>query len=705
MSATARNDYKAAFKEWAATDLSRFIYVAKVTIAALLAMAVCIEANLSMPQTAIFTVFIVMQPQSGMVFSKSFYRFIGTCIGIIISIFLMDAFSQDRAEFIILLAIWIGICSAVGFKYRNFMSYGFVLSGYTAAIVCLPTLPMPLSVFDFAVERFSEVSIGLLCSSIISEILFPKTLSSSLYANEKARYSSVWGTFMDSSNIFEEGKNSFNYSKDILGTNALRINSSFETNINKSDKIYFQRLNSEFMHLCTSYFSLKNILNTLEKKGKEDIIISLKQLYEPIKGTLKKNYSKELASKDSVEDIKKELRGIKKRLRTDIEEKKKELQLSSFNDLNDFNAVSRLMERVLGEFILYISTYASFNKKSKKGYESFSQPIQFSTHTDNVLLFLSVLRGSGVFIVMMLFWIFSGWEYGPFSVIAAVASTLLLGSAPSPVDAVKNFLKGAFFSFFVTGVYDLYILPTFVSDIQTLALAVTPLLAFTAWMMTIPSKGLFAFGFILIFITVCSMDLQYSMNLNVYIDTSIATMLGLMGAGAAFIVVNSWSEGWNKKRVSKLLSQKISSLPTKKLSLQRVKLESSGFDLIQRFSTLGRLNSTSSNQLFKWLLSTLEIGRAVIDIRISLGHFEAKNVKKVYLILNIIRKLFNENDKNDKKALVDKFEKNFIELSNTRYTMANEQKAMRNILLELSIIHTIIKNKISLPIQGADKWN
>jgi len=701
----AKARFKTAFRAWAGSDLERFVYVGKVTLASLLAMAVCIEANLTMPQTAIFTVFIVMQPQSGMVFSKSFYRFAGTCIGIVISIFLMDAFSQERAEFIILLAVWIGICSAVGFKYRNFMSYGFVLSGYTAAIVCLPTLPMPLNVFGFAVERFSEVSIGLLCSSIISESLFPKTLSSSLFANEKARFRSVMETLTESSNIFDEETNRFHYSKDILGPDALRINSAFETNIDKKDKIYFQRLNSEFMHLCTSYFSLKNIVQTLKEQGKENLIASVRELYHPIARTLEQRHSKKEIANGSLEEMIKDVKGIQRELKKHIQENKEQLHLTHFNDINDFNAMTTLIARLLHEFILYLSTYASFSKRDQKSYESFARPIKFSTHTDSVLLLLSVLRGSGVFVLMMLFWIFTGWEYGSFSVIAAVAATLLLGSAPHPLDAVNNFLKGAFLSFFVTGVYDLYMIPTYVSDMQTFCLVLTPLLAFTAWMMTVPGKGLFAFGFILMFITVCSMNLQYRMNLNVYIDTSLATIIGLMGAGAAFILVNSWSDSWNKKRVSKLLSGRIASLPTTKLAHQRVRLESSGFDLVQRFSTLGKLNSSSSGQLFKWLLSTLEIGRAIIEIRTNLGYFEAKKVKKVYLLLNIIRKLFNEKDKSDKQSLIEKFEKNFIELSRARYSLANEQKAMHHILLELSIIHTIIKNKISLPIQGVDRWH
>ena len=160
---------KESIIEWINSDLTIIIYVIKLTMAALLAMSVSMYFNLSSPQTSVFTVFIVMQMYSGMVFSKSFYRFLGTLIGFIISLVLVSAFSQDRVWFMGFFTIWIAICAAAGFKYRNFISYGFVLSGYTVALIVLPNIDNPLNIYGFAIERISEVVVGLLSASVISE--------------------------------------------------------------------------------------------------------------------------------------------------------------------------------------------------------------------------------------------------------------------------------------------------------------------------------------------------------------------------------------------------------------------------------------------------------------------------------------------------------------------------------------------------------
>ena len=167
--------WRRTLNEWLTVDAPVLIYMAKTTIAALLALWISMTLNLPDPRTAIFTVFIVMQPQSGLVFSKSYYRVLGTIAGVGMSLLIMGMFSQDPLWFIALFAFWIGLTTAAGFKYRNFQFYGFVLAGYTLCIVALPVIETPLEVFDIAVSRFSEVIVGIMAATLISDIIFRST--------------------------------------------------------------------------------------------------------------------------------------------------------------------------------------------------------------------------------------------------------------------------------------------------------------------------------------------------------------------------------------------------------------------------------------------------------------------------------------------------------------------------------------------------
>src|SRR5947209_20322494 len=102
------------------------IFAAKTTASGLIALLIAFTFNLDQPQWALLTVFIVSQPQSGLVLAKSFYRIIGTVVGAIMALFLVSLFAQERVLFLGSLAIWIGFCTFASKQTRNFASYGFV---------------------------------------------------------------------------------------------------------------------------------------------------------------------------------------------------------------------------------------------------------------------------------------------------------------------------------------------------------------------------------------------------------------------------------------------------------------------------------------------------------------------------------------------------------------------------------------------------
>src|SRR3954453_13734873 len=117
---------------------SPMIFAAKTTASGLIALLIAFTFNLDQPQWALLTVFIVSQPQSGLVLAKSFYRIIGTLVGAAVALLLVALFAQERVLFLGALALWIGVCTFGSQYARNFAAFSFVLSGYTAAIVGIP---------------------------------------------------------------------------------------------------------------------------------------------------------------------------------------------------------------------------------------------------------------------------------------------------------------------------------------------------------------------------------------------------------------------------------------------------------------------------------------------------------------------------------------------------------------------------------------
>ncbi|WP_158240787.1 FUSC family protein [Telmatospirillum siberiense] len=147
-----------------------YIHAARAVFAALLALWVAFQLELSTPYSAATTVLLVAHPVHGMVLSKSLYRLAGTVIGAVVAVALMGAFAQTPELFILGLSLWMGLCTATSTVLNNFRSYGAVLAGYTVVLICLPIVDTPQDIFNVAVNRVSVVTVGIVCSALVASL-------------------------------------------------------------------------------------------------------------------------------------------------------------------------------------------------------------------------------------------------------------------------------------------------------------------------------------------------------------------------------------------------------------------------------------------------------------------------------------------------------------------------------------------------------
>src|SRR5215472_10818836 len=157
-----------------------WIFAAKTTASGLLALWIAFTFNLDQPKWSLLTVFIVAQPQSGLVLAKSFYRIIGTLVGAAVALLLVSLFAQERVLFLGSLAAWVGVCTYASRYARGFAGYSFALSGYTVAIVGISGALEPGNAFFIAVGRVSEISLGIMITAVISHLILPVSLAQSL---------------------------------------------------------------------------------------------------------------------------------------------------------------------------------------------------------------------------------------------------------------------------------------------------------------------------------------------------------------------------------------------------------------------------------------------------------------------------------------------------------------------------------------------
>jgi uncharacterized membrane protein YccC len=156
------------------------IFAVKTFAASLLALYIAFWAGLDDPRWSFLTVFVVSQPDSGLVLAKSFYRILGTIAGLLVAIALVFVLAQYGELFVAGLAVWICFCNFAARAVRNFASYGFQLAGYTVAIVGIPAALAPTGAYPLMVARCTEILLGIVCAALISRLVLVRDLSPKL---------------------------------------------------------------------------------------------------------------------------------------------------------------------------------------------------------------------------------------------------------------------------------------------------------------------------------------------------------------------------------------------------------------------------------------------------------------------------------------------------------------------------------------------
>ena len=150
------------------------LYGIRLWAAVCLALFVAFGLQLDNAYWAAVTAATVCQPVLGASLRKGWFRLVGTIIGGIAAVVLSGCFPQDRAAFLLSLALWGGVCALGATLLRNFASYGAALSAITAAVIIGDELGtvggIDGNAFTLALTRGTEIGIGIVSAGLVLAI-------------------------------------------------------------------------------------------------------------------------------------------------------------------------------------------------------------------------------------------------------------------------------------------------------------------------------------------------------------------------------------------------------------------------------------------------------------------------------------------------------------------------------------------------------
>ena len=129
--------------------------------------------HLPRPWWVLMAVYVTTQPLAGALRPKMTYRLLGIVAGAAAAVVLVPHLVNSPPALCLAIAAWIGLCLYLAIQERTPRTFGFMLAAYTAAIVGFPYLDQPGDIFQIALDRVEEMSLGVICATVAHTVFAP----------------------------------------------------------------------------------------------------------------------------------------------------------------------------------------------------------------------------------------------------------------------------------------------------------------------------------------------------------------------------------------------------------------------------------------------------------------------------------------------------------------------------------------------------
>ncbi|MFL1525515.1 FUSC family protein [Pseudomonas sp. O230] len=502
-----------------APDRRALQFAIKTLIGGGLALWLALRWGLEQPAWALMTAFIVAQPLSGMVVQKGLARLLGTLIGTLMSVVFMGLFAQTPWLFLLALALWLGLCTASSTLLRSAWSYSFVLAGYTVAIIALPAIAHPLTVFDQAVARCTEICLGILCATAASALLWPMRVERQLADQARAAWHS--GMHAARATLAGDGqarKGLLEILGRIVAVDAQREHAWFEGGLGRQRARAISGLSQKLLMLLRIARSVRRQWKQLEPQEAEQLMPWMTEVQDA------------LASPDPAT-----LQALRPRL------------LDASHDPQISSAQSYCLVR----FALLMDTAMAANAALtavEEGKETVDPPRALTPHRDLSLALVFGARSALAFLVVACFWLATAWPAASGALLLTCVVCSLFASRENGAQIGMSFMRGIFLAIPAAFIVGQILLPQW-SGFALLCMGMGVPLFFGALGMARPQIGATATSFCLHFIVLVSPLNAMKFDVATFFNSAQAMVVGVGAAVLAFHLLILRNPTWHGRRL------------------------------------------------------------------------------------------------------------------------------------------------------------
>ncbi|WP_162600643.1 FUSC family protein [Paraburkholderia sp. C35] len=603
-------------------DLPRFLHAFKAALAVILSMLICMRLELRAPGTSMVSAVIVMLAQrSGMVIARAFYRTLGIACGSLAGLTLISLFAQQPPLFIAGLSIWVGLFVAGSSYYKNYQSYGFVLSGYAACITTVPEWPVPYDVVINLIYIVSEVMIGVAMGSLVSALVFPQKVVPALITWRESALGKLLPALRAAAlgNSKDDPIDSYmKLIRESVSIEELRTAAVFEDPEMRLRNDALTMLDRTFLDTVTRLYALDRARHMTQHVGAE-VQAEIDATFDLLAKAAATDDTGTQETANRLQALETQLSSIRDTLPERVA-----VQLSKVSP-NDDNY--RAIEMVGAEVYTATTSLREFcgacsivlNPPKIQLSLPIIQAIAFMRNapirSSGLSALLSGLRAAIATGVVGAAWVASGWTNGYIAVVSAGITSGFFSLSPTPAAASWDAFVGCAIACVVGFFVNFMLMPGF-GDVSLLALCFGILIFFSSYASTFPRFIAMGAGF--------SIYLCYLLtptNVAVYdppylLDRGFGLLIGIGVAASAFSLVAPKEGEWLAKRYARRIEDVLSHAATDLIDVETsAQLGMSMRDLIVRIVTVPGVSQAYRENITKWAFGQLWIANALIHVR------------------------------------------------------------------------------------------
>ncbi len=597
----------------------RWLFIGKTFLAAILALFISFRLQLAAPSTALVTVFIIAQPQSGLIIAKGFYRILGTSVGSLMSVLLIALCAQNPTLFLCALSLWVGLCVAGAAWFRDFQAYAFMLAGYTACLIGFPAIQNPDATFSLAINRVSEIYIGILCTAIVGDVLWPQRLTPQLVQHVRQQYRDLLAflqqavaTPLDHS---IQDDDAIHFVVRILELEPLRAAAIFEDPQSRLRSDRLRLFSADFMRLTTTLHTLQQMGRRMRAQGQAAALAALRPIIDSLAREMSvQGHIPQCAAEAS--PMLRQLASFRPWLAQRLLDAGQR-QTFSAAEAQDFADVGALLTRLIDELFDLTATYASLLDRRHRPTRPAPRLKLFTARGDALV---AGLRAVLTMLALSAFWIDTAWPQGGGAATIACVACALFATAPQPQRAVLQMGLGFGLGLIAATLLNLVVLPQ-LSGFGGLALGLFPFITFGLWLASRPRSAGLGIAFCMMLSN--ALPVQNLMHYDgvLLLNNGLSQLLGLSVAGVAFSLLQRSQTAQQRRYYLRHLLAQLAEACRGQRRHQPHRFDARTRDLLR---LILQRSPTLVPELLPRALTVLELGDAVIEMRLKADSAQAR---------------------------------------------------------------------------------